>query len=240
MGACVQHNCQEILETKSFPVAYETPSRRKIIESEELKEAFANDSSCESVEKSVCISGLRDSCLLGDAWAYDEGLQKISKKSTREPKPSVCTYSISLESVGEDSDSEYSWSSLASDLTDEGNSSVNNCEIEHYKAVEFQSFDGLNKRVFSRYDLGLEVLMAMIENGTNPEGMSTHGDRTALMFAVLAQDLDFIKKLVELGVDLNETNCHGETALRLANETGRSDIINYLRSNGAIECGLIK
>jgi len=245
MGACVQHNKQEVLETKSFPVAYENSPKRKINTSEELKKSFASGSSSKSVEKCMSsidnVSGLSDSCLLGEVWACEEGLQKISLNSSIVAKPTLYEYrSISLENVGDNSDSEYLWSILDSDLTDEVSSSMNNCVDDDLNVGKLQSFDGLNKRVVNRYDLGLEVLKAMIHHGTNPEGMSTHGSRTALMFAVLAQDLGFIKKLVELGVDLNETNCRGETALSLANETGRCDIINYLRSKGAIESEPIK
>jgi hypothetical protein len=97
------------------------------------------------------------------------------------------------------------------------------------------SFDGLNKRSVDRYDIGLEVLKAKIHHGANAERLSTHGDRTALMFAVLAKDLDFIKKLVEMGVDVNQSNALGETALSLACEIQNEDIADYLRSQGALQ-----
>lgn len=54
------------------------------------------------------------------------------------------------------------------------------------------------------------------------------------MFAVLAEDFNFIKKLIELGVDVNKTNQFGESALTLAVGLKREDIANYLRSNGAV------
>jgi len=96
------------------------------------------------------------------------------------------------------------------------------------------SFDGINMRVTNRYEIGLEVLKAKIHHGANPR-MSTHGGRTALMFAVLAKDFDFIKELIELGCNVNETTSIGETALSLANETQMHDIAEYLRSKGATE-----
>jgi len=94
-------------------------------------------------------------------------------------------------------------------------------------------FDGLNKRIVSRHGIGLEILKAQIHHGADPKEMRTHGDRTCLMFAVLGEDFSFIKELIELGVDVNQTNHMDETALGLAIEIGREDIAQFLRSNGA-------
>jgi len=94
-------------------------------------------------------------------------------------------------------------------------------------------FDGLNRRIVSRHGIGLEILKAQIHHGANPREMRTHGDRTCLMFAVLGEDFSFIKELIELGVDVNQTNHKGETALGLAIEMGRDDIAHFLRRNGA-------
>jgi len=97
------------------------------------------------------------------------------------------------------------------------------------------SFDGLNMRSTNRYDIGLEVLKAKIHHGANAKRLSTHGERTALMFAVLAKDFSFTKKLVKMGVDVNQSNALGETALGLACESQNDEIIDYLRSHGALE-----
>jgi len=95
------------------------------------------------------------------------------------------------------------------------------------------SFDGLNKRATSRHAIGLEILKAQIDLGADPKVLSTHGDRTCLMFSAMANDLSFTKQLVELGVDVNETNHLGETALSLALELKRGEIAKYLRAQGA-------
>ena len=79
------------------------------------------------------------------------------------------------------------------------------------------------------------MLKAQIHCGADPKVLTTHGERSCLMFAVLAEDFCFIKKLVKLGVDVNQKNRVGETALSLANELHRDDIARYLRRNGAIE-----
>jgi len=100
---------------------------------------------------------------------------------------------------------------------------------------EIFSFDGTNKRVVNRYEIGLEMLKAQIHHGADPKVLKTHGERSCLMFAVLAEDFGFIKELLELGVDVNQKNRVGETALSLANELQRDDIAMYLRRKGAIE-----
>jgi len=95
------------------------------------------------------------------------------------------------------------------------------------------TFDGLNKRYTNRNSIGLEILKAQIHHGADPKKLRTHGDRTCLMFAVIAEDFSFIKNLVQRGVDVKETNRQGETALRFAIELGREDIANFLRTRGA-------
>jgi len=79
------------------------------------------------------------------------------------------------------------------------------------------------------------MLKAQIQCGADPKRLRTHGNRTALMFSVLAEDLSFTKELVELGVDLNESSDLGETALSLALEGQNEDIVNYLRLKGAVD-----
>jgi len=100
---------------------------------------------------------------------------------------------------------------------------------------DIMSFDGINKRVCSRYDVGLRMLKAQIQHGADPNALSTHGERSCLMFAVLADDFTFVQQLVGLGVDVNRSNLAGETALNLALEKERNDIADYLRANGATD-----
>jgi len=104
---------------------------------------------------------------------------------------------------------------------------------EHKKMCK--SFDGRNKRVSNRYDFGIAMLEAQIHHGADPNKLRTHGDRTCLMFAVLAGNFTFVKKLLKMGVDINQTNRQDETALRFALELGRNDIADYLRTKGALD-----
>jgi len=97
------------------------------------------------------------------------------------------------------------------------------------------SYDGLNKRPAKREEIQMDILKAKITLGANPNEIRTHGDRTCLMCAVLANDFGYVKKLVELGVDINKTNPLGETALSLAIETKNCKLTNYLRSKGAAD-----
>jgi len=97
------------------------------------------------------------------------------------------------------------------------------------------SYDGLNKRATDRCNIGIQMLKAQIHFGANPNALSTHGDRTCLMVAVMANDFRFTKKLVEMGVDVNQTNLLGETALSIAVELQYHNLSSYLRSKGAAD-----
>jgi len=141
-----------------------------------------------------------------------EQLQKyffISKVSDK--KPPICPSSFSLNS-------------LDRALTSESCSTRN-----------LLSYDGLNKRPIKRDNIGMEILKAKVHFGANPNKMCTHGNRTCLMFAVVANDLSFTKKLVELGVDINKVTPSGETALSLAIEMQNYELVDYLRSKGAMD-----
>jgi len=120
--------------------------------------------------------------------------------------------------------------------TDSSSSSVNSSALsDSFDLADLLSFDGLNKRVNDRNDIGLEILKAKIHFGADPQDMSTHGERSCLMFAVIANDYHFTKNLVEQGVDVNKRTSLGETALGLAIELKRDEIASYLRSKGAKE-----
>jgi len=128
-----------------------------------------------------------------------------------------------------------SYNNLIDTMQSDDGSYLSSSSSETDGRRRFYSYDGTNKRVVNRYEIGLQMLKAQIHCGANPKVLTTHGDRSCLMFAVLAEDFCFIKKLVKLGVDVNQKNRVGETALSLANELHRDDIARYLRRNGAIE-----
>merc|ERR1719233_2298059 len=116
---------------------------------------------------------------------------------------------------------------------DETNSFNSSSESESFDIAdppEFATYDGLNKKPIDRYEIGLEILKAKIHFGANPNTLTTHGDRSCLMFSVMANDLQFTKELIELGVDVNQSNAFGETALSLAMEMKKDEIVSYLRS----------
>jgi len=89
--------------------------------------------------------------------------------------------------------------------------------------------DGLDvKKEKTREEIGIEALKAMVACGTDVNKLSTHGGRSALMFAVISQDLDFVKTLVASGANVREESEHGETALGLAKSLSTNDIYNFL------------
>jgi len=97
------------------------------------------------------------------------------------------------------------------------------------------SYDGRNKRPEKRDEIQMDILKAKNNFGANPNEWCTYGDRTCLMCAVLANDFGYVKKLVELGVDINKINRLGETASSFAIATKNFELTNYLSSKGAAD-----
>ena len=94
--------------------------------------------------------------------------------------------------------------------------------IESYKLNkpnEKSTFDD-KVLIFDKYNISLKS----IDNKGN----------TALHYAVISQNLDLIKKVLQWGIDINKVNENGETALikaaMLVNDT---NILEYLISKGA-------
>jgi len=85
-----------------------------------------------------------------------------------------------------------------------------------------------NNKGKTREEIGMSKLRAMQACGVNVTAFTTHGGRSALMFAVLSQDLHFVKKLVTEGANVMEENKHGETALGLAKSLPSQEIYNFL------------
>ena len=91
--------------------------------------------------------------------------------------------------------------------------------IESYKPNEKSTFDD-KVLIFDKYNISLKS----IDNKGN----------TALHYAVISQNLDLIRKVLQWGIDINKVNENGETALikaaMLVNDT---NILEYLISKGA-------
>jgi len=92
-----------------------------------------------------------------------------------------------------------------------------------------QGCDGLElNKAKTREEIGMDALKAMDAIGADVKGLTTHGGRSALMVAVLNRDLDFVKRLVAYGANLEEETEKGETALTLAKSLPSQDIYNFL------------
>lgn len=95
--------------------------------------------------------------------------------------------------------------------------------------------DGLElKKEKTREEIGMDALKAMDSCGIDVKKLTTHGGRSALMFAVISKDLGFVKQLVADGADVLEETQNGETALSLAKSLSTDDIYNFLlKSRGS-------
>ncbi len=88
------------------------------------------------------------------------------------------------------------------------------------------------KNVLTIFSLVL-LLTSAVQAETNPSRTTAPASQTPLMFAVLNGDINKIKELLKSKVNVNENNAKGETALILAAEQGREDIVNLLLEGGA-------
>jgi len=79
------------------------------------------------------------------------------------------------------------------------------------------------------------VLDAMDAEGVDVSKLTTIGGRTALMFAVLTENLDNVKLLLQKKADPLETNDNGETALSLAKGLKSDAIYKFLYQKIALE-----
>jgi len=94
--------------------------------------------------------------------------------------------------------------------------------------------DGLKEIVTDRTAFNAGAIDAFLDLGADPN-MKTIGDRTYLMNAVMANNYNLTKKLVESGADINYENMLGETALGFAVGLKDKKISDYLRLKGAVE-----
>merc|ERR1719317_1725968 len=98
------------------------------------------------------------------------------------------------------------------------------------------NYDGLKAESRDRDEIGMVILKAIIEHGSDANTRTTHG-RTALQMTALSGDLEYCKELVDKGADVFAKDNDGETALSLArkwhnNPKDLTDIIAYLQTFG--------
>lgn len=91
------------------------------------------------------------------------------------------------------------------------------------------TFDFLNAAAYGTTD---EVRM-MLDSGINVNVRNKGSRETALMTAAGGGNVDTVKLLVERGADINAKSFEGGTALLVAIEQRRDEVVEYLLSHGA-------
>jgi len=86
-------------------------------------------------------------------------------------------------------------------------------------------FDNKGK---TREEIGKLRLKAMLSCGASVKNFTTHGKRSALMFAVLCEDLELVKSLITAGANVKDKDEDGETAIGLAKSLPSQEIYNFL------------
>jgi len=219
MGPCISNRTNEMLESKVFTEKESSPTGEVVcdfIRADTVPSCISKNLS-KKLSKNLTPPSSDESHKKSTSVPWDDTLER-TKSTHLLTKPCFQPLTINLSLTPS-----FSLTSLSSPTT-------------YWRDVgDILSFDGVNQRVCNRYDIGLRMLKAQISYGADPHVLTTHGERSCLMFAVLAEDFKFVKKLVGLGVDVNKTNRFGENALTLALGLERKDIAGYLRTKGALD-----
>lgn len=100
-----------------------------------------------------------------------------------------------------------------------------------------EKLTGKTPLMFYAYDGNNEIVKLLLDKGAKLDkyNIISNNGGTYLMFFSAGGLLDYVKKLVETGADINDKDNHGRTALMYAKERKHLDVVNYLKSKGAIE-----
>lgn len=74
--------------------------------------------------------------------------------------------------------------------------------------------------------------VALIEGGSDPN-LKDENENTPLMYAALSGDVSLVKRIVDLGGNIDEKNKHGLEVIDFAYHSQNIEIVNYLMKKGA-------
>lgn len=94
--------------------------------------------------------------------------------------------------------------------------------------------DGWTPLHYAAFAGHAEIVRLLIERGADTEAAAPNG-QTALILAARAGRLDAVRALVDGDADIDGTDYEGETALQHAAKAKQSEVVEYLRSEGAEE-----
>ena len=101
-------------------------------------------------------------------------------------------------------------------------------------SVFSQTKDELNKKLLDAVYAGnLEQVKSLIMKGANINGREQIYGLTAIHIAVLTNNKEMLKLLIQNGSDINIKNNHNLTPYHIALIQGNKDIIEFLIKNGA-------
>jgi uncharacterized protein len=80
----------------------------------------------------------------------------------------------------------------------------------------------------------LTLVQYLLGQGADPNSKNNKGT-TALMYAkTKAARFELLDVLLDAGADVNATDMHGKTVLDYAEATGRTSLVEFLKSKGAL------
>jgi N-acyl-D-amino-acid deacylase len=88
----------------------------------------------------------------------------------------------------------------------------------------------------------LDLLRAMVESGADVKARDMSTASTALMWAAAGEkgETSLVEELLRLGLDPNDANKAGETALTWASRRGETAVVSMLRNAGVSDTAVIK
>ena len=109
-----------------------------------------------------------------------------------------------------------------------GNTDVALFLIQSGADVDTQSSEGFTASTIAAQNGNLPVLEALADAGANLEAKGGSFEMTPLAFAALKGHLDIVQYLTAKGVNIQATDKDGKTALDLAREFGKDDVVKFL------------
>jgi hypothetical protein len=102
--------------------------------------------------------------------------------------------------------------------------------IAHGAEINAATTDDFTSLMFASQFGHLEVARLLIEHGANVNAATTNDGLTSLMLASMGGHLEVVRLLIKHGANENAKSVNGKTAIDIAEENGRENVVEFLRS----------
>lgn len=110
--------------------------------------------------------------------------------------------------------------------------------VERGAEVNARNKFGYNPLIAASMSGRTDVVRFLIEKGAVLDEVETSSNRTALMYAVLNNHPDIVQALIEGGADIGKETTSGNTAMAIARNARKDNIIQMLEEGPALQARL--